>query len=182
MLDLPAILVLDESYPASHSFLKERFYIRIVLMTMYSIGRMICKWRIFLSVLYETWHSNYVKLRVTISLSARILKMWFTDPFRHIWIFFVHPNYTPVKFLHISYFNLVMTFVWSVMDGALNLFLCYLVLAVTPSEVEEKGQWVTQQKKSEIMRSFIQSKFHIGHCTLSSVNDCNLVIDKNCCW
>ena len=123
---LPCILI----------FLKSTISKCIVLMTMYSIGRMICKWRIFLSVLYETWHSNYVNLRVTISLSARILKMWFTDPFRHIWIFSVHRNYTPVKFLHISYFNLVTTLVWSVIDGALNLFLCYLVLAVTPGEWE----------------------------------------------
>ena len=133
MLGLPAILVLDESYPASHSFLKERF--------LY----VLCWWQCIQS---EEWYVNgvssypfYMKRgiqimsTVTLSLSARILKMWFTDPFRHIWIFSVHPNYTPVKFLHISYFNLVMTFVWSVMDGALNLFLCYLVLAVTPSVV-----------------------------------------------
>ena len=56
-------------------------------------------------------------------------------PLSCIWIFSIHPNYTPVKFLHISYFNLVLTFVWSVMNGALNLFLCYLVLAVTPGVV-----------------------------------------------
>ena len=46
---------------------------------------------------------------------------------------------------------------------------------------EDKTNQREREKKSETMRGFIQSKFHIDPWTLSTVEDCNLVIDKNCC-
>ena len=91
-------------------FSKQCFLICLGFRVIYSIGRMICKWRKITSSILsiKTWPLNCSSLRVTLSFSVRILEIWPTDPFHGIWLLSISLNYTPVKFLQISYFHLAM--------------------------------------------------------------------------